>query len=213
MTHPTRRLVIATLALLPAGCSGILGGGGGPGPSLYSLTALTTFPGGWPRVDLQFLIDRPSASAALDTRRIALRRNVLGFDYFANANWTDAAPSMVQALLVESFQRTGCVTAVSRDTLAIRGDVELRLDLRHFEADYTSGQDLPTVHIELGAMLVKVADRSTIATRTVVANARPRENDVPAIVAAFNEALHDAIREIIGWTLTTTAAAHISAQS
>jgi cholesterol transport system auxiliary component len=207
MMRLTRRSLVAGLAVLPAGCSAILGGG--PPASLYALTALDQFPRDWRMVRLQLLVDRPVASAALDTNRIALRRNELNFDYFANADWADSAPSMVQALLVDSLQRSGRVTAVSRDTMAIRGDVELRMDMRHFEADYSSGRALPTVRIEFGLMLVRVDDRATIATRTVLATREPRQNSVPAVVAAFNAALHEAVRETIGWTLDRAARAHI----
>lgn len=208
MTLPTRRLVVAALALLPGGCGGILGGGAPP-PSLFALTALDRFPPDWPRVRLQLLIDRPGASASLDTARIALRRDELSFDYFAAANWADSAPAMVQSLLVDSFQRSGRVTAVSRDTMAIRGDLELRIDLRHFEADYSAGPPPPVVRIEFGLMLVQVADRSTIGTHTVIATAKPGANDIAAIVVAFNAALHEAMRDTLGWTLARAAAAHI----
>jgi len=199
MIQPTRRLVIAALALAPAGCS--LLGGGGPPTKLYTLTALHDFPAAGQPLKLQVLIDKPTSSDGLDTTRIALRRNVLSFDYFADSAWTDSAPAMVQSLLVESLQRSGRVTAVSRDTLAIRGDVELRAELRHFEAEYNGNEEVPTVRIELGLMLVRVEDRSIIATRAVTASVRPPQNDVPAIIAAFDEALHQAMRETLTWLL------------
>jgi cholesterol transport system auxiliary component len=210
MTRPTRRLVIAALALLPAGCSGGILGGGGPAPKLYALTALDRFPDDWPRVRLQLLIDRPTASAALDTPRIALRRNELSFDYFADANWADAAPAMVQSLLVDSFQRSDRVAAVSRDTMAIRGDIELRVDMQHFEADYSSGRAVPVVRVEFAVILIRVSDRATLGTRTVIATRQPTENTIPAIVVAFNAALHEAIRETIGWTLGRAETVRIS---
>jgi cholesterol transport system auxiliary component len=193
-------MVIAALALAPAGCSGLLGGGGPPA-ALYTLTALHDFPpGGTPR-KLQVLIDKPTASDALDTTRIALRRDQLSFNYFADAAWTDPAPSMIQSLLVESLQRSGRVTAVSRNTLAIRGDVELRIEVRHFEAEYNGNVELPTVRIELGLMLVRVDDRSILATQTVTASSRPAKNDVPSIVASFNDALHAAMSDCLTWIL------------
>src|SRR5665213_3037893 len=198
MMRPTRRLVIAALALVPAGCSSLLGGG--TPATMYTLTALRGFPPG-PRLKLQVLFDRPSASDAINTTRIALRRNVLNIDYFADAAWTDAAPSMIQTLLVESLQRSGRVTAASRDTLAIRGDVEVRIDVPHFEADYNGDEELPTVRIELGLILLKVGDRSIIGTRAVTASARPGKNDVAAIVVAFDAALQTAMRDSLTWVL------------
>jgi cholesterol transport system auxiliary component len=199
MMRPSRRLVIAAFALATAGCSTLLGGGGTPA-TMYTLTSLRDFPPG-PRLKLQVLIDRPTASDAINTTRIALRRNGLNMDYFADAAWTDAAPSMIQALLVESLQRSSRVTAASRDTLAIRGDVELRIDVRHFEADYGGGEELPTVRIELGLILVRVSDRSIIGTRTVTASARPKQNDIAPIVIAFDAALQTAMRDSLIWLL------------
>jgi cholesterol transport system auxiliary component len=196
--------VIAALALAPAGCSSLLGGGGPPA-TLYTLTALANFPAG-PRLKLQVLFDNPTASDALNTTRIALRRNVLTMDYFADAAWTDSVPSMVQSLLVESLQGSGRVTTASRDTLAIRGDVEVRIDIRHFEADYQTGQELPTVRIELGLILVRIEDRSILATNTVTAAGRPAKNDVNTIVVAFNQTLQAAMRDTLTWLLANAGA-------
>lgn len=200
MSRISRRMAIAALALAPAGCSGLLGGGGPP-TSLYTLTSLHDFPSNGPPLKLEILIDKPSSSDALDTVRIALRRNQLSFDYYADAAWTDPAPRMVQGLLVDSLQRSGRVTAVSRDTLAIRGDFELRIELRHFEAEYTGDAPLPTVRIELGLILVRVEDRAVVGTRTVATSAQPAKNDVPSVVAAFDEALRAAMRDTLTWTL------------
>lgn len=200
MTRTSRRMVIAALALAPAGCSGLLGGGGPP-TALYALTALNNFGSSRPPLRTQILIDKPSSSDALDTVRIALRRNQLSFDYYADSAWTDPAPRMIQGLLVDSLQRSGRVTAVSRDTLAIRGDYELRIELRHFEAEYNGDAPLPTVRIELGLILVHVDDRAIVGTHTVTTSTQPAKNDVPSIVAAFDEALHAAMRDTLTWTL------------
>lgn len=201
MTRMTRRMIVAALALAPAGCSSLLGGGGPP-TALYTLTALNNLPGG-PRLNLEILIDKPSATDALDTRRIALRRNQLSFNYYADSAWTDPAPAMIQALLVESLQRSGRVKAVSRNTLAIRGDYELRVDVRRFEADYEGKAELPTIRIEFGLILVHVEDRAVAGTNTVTASARPGANDVSSVVVAFDQALHDATRVTLTWTLQT----------
>ncbi len=200
MIRTSRRMVIAALTLAPAGCSGLLGGGGTP-TSLYTLTALRDLASNGSPLKAEILIDRPTSSDALDTVRIALRRNQLSFDYFADSAWTDPAPRMIQGLLVDSLQGSGRVTAVSRDTLAIRGDFELRIELRHFEAEYTGNAPLPTVRIELGLILVRVEDRAIVGTRTVATSAQPAENDLPSVVAAFDEALHAAMRDTLTWML------------
>jgi len=195
-------MAITSLTLSLAGCSTLLRGGG-PRAALYTLTTLTDFSCVRRNPGLQLLIDRPTSSDALDTVRIALRRNEISFDYFADSAWTDSAPAMIQSLLVDSLQRSGCVAAVTRDTLAIHGNFELRIELRHFEAQYLGDTNLPTVRIELGLILVRTDDRRVVATRTVTAAAQPTRNAVPAIVAAFDTALHAAMRETLTWTLRT----------
>ncbi|MGH6981065.1 MAG: hypothetical protein ACREFC_07640, partial [Stellaceae bacterium] len=92
---------------------------------------------------------------------------------------------------------------VSRNTTAILGDYELRVDVRRLEADYAGDVEVPTVRIDFGLILVHVEDRAVVGTHSVTASARPGANDVPSVVAAFDQALHDAMRDTLTWTLAT----------
>jgi cholesterol transport system auxiliary component len=198
MSLPTRRLVLAGLALAPAACS-LLPAGSAP-PKLYTLTPATKFPSGGSDVSWQLLIDEPSSAAALDTERIALSRSSVTVDYFADAAWTDRAPLLVEELLVQSFENSGRIAAVARQSLALRADYMLALDLRHFEAVYGAGA-APDVHVQIAAKLVKAADRSIVASRRFDATAPAAANNMPAIVDAFNAVFHEAARGIVDWTL------------
>ena len=199
MSALSRRLLLAAAALAPAGCTSLLPGGGAP-PKLYTLTAPTDFSEKRPRVAWQLLVDAPAAAAALDTERIALSRSAISIDYFADAAWTDRAPLMIQALLVQAFENSGRITAVARESLALRADYLLRSDLRHFEAEY-AGDGPPTAHIQIAAGLVKMPERAIIAQRVIGARMRAARNDMPTIVDAFNDAFHQAARQIVDWAL------------
>jgi ABC-type uncharacterized transport system auxiliary subunit len=61
------------------------------------------------------------------------------------------------------------------------------------------------VRVELGLMLIRMTDRGIVGTHTVIASAKPSENQTGAIVVAFDQALHDAMRDSIAWTLTSAA--------
>lgn len=198
---PTRRLILAALAAAPAGCGSLLAGA--PPPNLYTLTPVPTadFPPGGARVSWQLLVDTPVSAAALDTERLALSRSPTTVDYFANAAWTDHAPLLVQSLIVQSCENSGRIAAVGRELMALRADYVLSTELRHFEADYSSGS--PVAHIELAAKLVRAADRNIIAQRRFDATQPATANQVPAVVEAFNRALHQALRELVDWTLAT----------
>jgi cholesterol transport system auxiliary component len=198
MTGASRRLVLAALALSPAGCTSLLPAGPPP-PKLYTLTPATDFPAGGRPVTWQLLIDVPVSPAALDTERIALSRSPTSIDYFADAAWTDRAPLLVQSLLVQSFENSGRITAVAPESLTLRANYILLPELRHFEAGY-GGAGPPSARVEIGVKVVNT-DRSIIAGWHVETTAAARENQMPAIVDAFNAALRDALRQIVDWTL------------
>jgi cholesterol transport system auxiliary component len=148
------------------------------------------------------LVDVPASAAALDSERIALSRSATTVDYFADAAWTDRAPLMVQSLIVQSFENSGRITAIGRESLALRGDYVLRPELRHFEADYAGGA-VPSAHVQISVKLVKAPDRVIVGQQVFDAAVPAAANLVPAIVDAFNTALHKATRQIVDWTLAT----------
>jgi cholesterol transport system auxiliary component len=199
MSAPSRRLVVAALAVAPAACSSLLPPAGAP-PKLYTLTPAADFPPDGAHVSWQLLVDVPASAVALDTDRIALSRSATTIDYFADAAWTDRAPLLVQSLLVQSFENSGRITAIARESLALRADYILRPELRHFEADYAGG-GVPSAHVQIGAKLVKMPERTIVAQQRVDTRAPARENQIPAIVEAFNTALHEAMRKLVDWAL------------
>jgi cholesterol transport system auxiliary component len=199
MNRIGRRVVLAGLALTPAACTSLLPEGGAP-PKLYTLTPATEFPAGGVTVSWQLLIATPSCTAALDSERIALSRSPTTLDYFADAAWIDRAPRMVQALLVQSFENSGRIAAVASDSMALRADYLLEPELRHFEADYGTAA-APAARVEIAARLIRVTDHAIRAHRSFAASVAAAENRMPAIVDAFNAALHQAARQLVDWTL------------
>ena len=111
---------------------------------------------------------------------------------------------MIQSLLVQSFENSGRITAVARESLGLRADYILQPELRHFEAEY-GASGAPVAHVEFGIKLVKMPERSIVAGWRCDATARAAQNQVPPIVDAFDASLRDALRKIVEWTL---AAAH-----
>ena len=89
-----------------------------------------------PHVSWQLVVEEPSAAGGLATQRIALRTNLLELDYFAGSRWTEGAPRLVQTLLVESFENTGRIVAVGRQSIGLRSDFNLKSELREFQAEY-----------------------------------------------------------------------------
>jgi cholesterol transport system auxiliary component len=194
-----RHLVAATLPAL-AGCN-VLPGQGDP-PQLYTLTPKSTFAADLPAVQWQLVVDPPVAAAGLNTTRIALQRTPVSLDYFARANWSDSAPNLVQTLLIESFENTGRIVAVARESVRLRPDYLLQTELREFNAEYyPDPAQPPLVRARLIAKLVRVSDRAIISATTVERAERAASGDMTAIAMAFDEALGGVLKRIVEWTL------------
>jgi cholesterol transport system auxiliary component len=194
-----RRSVLFFAGLLALGACQLPGGG--EPPSLYTLTPKNTFSPDLPKVDWQLIVETPIAAAGLNTSRIALQRSPVTLEYYANANWTDIAPLMVQTLLIESFENSGKIVAVSRESTTLRADYLLKTELREFQAEY-DGSGPPRARVRINAKLARMPDRAIIGSYTVERMERAQTGDLPAIALAFDEALGGAMRRVVEWSLT-----------
>jgi cholesterol transport system auxiliary component len=192
------RILTLLGALSLASCQ--LPGAGDP-PQLYSLTPKSTFEENLPTVKWQMIVEVPAAHAGLNTSRIALQRTPTTLHYFARSNWTDLAPLMVQTLLIESFDNSGKIVAVSRESTSLRADYQLKTELREFQAEY-DGDGPPQVRVRINAKMVRISDRSIIASHTVERLVPAEKGDIESIVVAYDEALGKVLRRIVEWALT-----------
>lgn len=196
-------MLVSGAAVLLAGCSRVIG----PTPmQLYRLDPPPAQPADLPTVKWRLAVATPEAIAALDSDRIALARAATVFDYYADAAWTDRAPSLVQALLVRRFEDTGRILAVSRDIDGLRIDYLLETDIREFTARYESSGP-PEIAVRIQAKLIRMPTREIVATLDADQRAAAGSNDVDAVVLAFGQALAAALDQIVAWTLRTPAPA------
>ncbi len=191
------------MLLAMAGCTSLLGGG--PPPHLYRVTAVHTFPPDLPHVSAQLLVEAPQAPAGLDTRRIALSRSPVSLDYYADSEWTDRLPTLVQTALVESFENSGAIAAVGRDAIGLRSDFTLRSEIRHFEAEYGAQGGAPTISVAIVVKLVRMPAGEIVADAAFTAKEPAATNTIPAVVTALDAALARVLQKIVVWTLTNPA--------
>jgi cholesterol transport system auxiliary component len=191
--------LIGVLALAVAGCTAVLPGQGEP-PQLYTLSPKSTFSQDLPTLSWQLVVELPVSAKSLNTSRIALRHDPLSLEYYKSARWTERAPIMVQTLLVESFENTNRIVAVARKTTDLRADYVLKSDLREFQVEY-DGRGVPVAHVRLNAKLVKMPQRTIIASRTAESEIPAEGADLGNVVAAFDEALGKVLKEIVEWSL------------
>lgn len=193
--------IAAAISILVAGCTGnILPGAANDPPKLYVLTPKNTFSGNLPKVDWQLTIALPVADAALNTARIALRQNPISLEYYARANWVDTAPRMIQTLLVESFENSKSIVSIGRQSVTLRADYSLLTDMREFQAEYI-GDGPPRIRIRLNAKMVRMPQRTILATQTFEFVEPAASSDLQAVVSAFDIALGKTLKRIVEWSL------------
>jgi len=200
MIRAAATLVLAgSLALLTA-CSSLFLPGQGTPPRLFDLSPKSTFPKDLPKVDWQLVVEIPVAARSLSTSRIALMRRNMTLDYYSEAAWTDVAPQLVQTRLIESFENTGKIISVGRESVSLRADYLLKTELREFEAIY-DGPGAPAVLVRINAKLVKMPQRQIIASTTASAKIKAAADDLDAIVTAFDTALGKVLKRVVIFTM------------
>jgi len=142
-------------------------------------------------------LSRPLAAPGLDTDRIALRRDGQRLDYYAASSWPVALPELLQTLAIDALRAQGRYRAVASEAAAFDADQVLQIEIRECQAEY-AGDGLPRVHVRLVATLARRSDRSLLSSVGADSSVVAAENRMQAVVAAFQSAVGEALRQIGG---------------
>jgi len=206
-----RRQSLKALAALPfagfaAACSNIVPGQGPP-PTLYRLTPKSTFREDLPQVEWQLVLEPPASAASLNTTRIALQHSPTQLEYYARSGWTDQAPFMLQTLMVESFENSGKILSVARESGGLRADFVLKTELREFQTIYYDS-DGPKALVAVNAKLIQLPQRSIIGSQNFQHSVAAKSDQIDSVVLAFDDALDKVLRRLVEWTLIEGQAAY-----
>jgi cholesterol transport system auxiliary component len=182
-------------ALLCAGCVGSVFQSDAEPPDLYRLDPPSSVATGTALAQA-IGVARPRAASSLDTSRIAVVTPGHGFDYLAGARWADAAPQMVQQLLVDGLGAPGGFATAFASPSRVPADLLLDSELRHFEAVYASADSAPSIVVELQASLVDTRRGLRVASFDAHAEVAAERNDRRAVVAAFEQATGRAVADV-----------------
>ncbi len=198
-------MLLLCLPMLSAGCGGLLGKA--PERQLYRLNSNVASAQTPPRVGALLVIATPTASAGLDTDRIALIRSPVAIDYYADGEWVDRPPFLVKEALIQSFEKSGAFAGVSTEGLGLSADYVLNTDIRDFTAIYDTPDGPPLARVRIAAELVTMPGRNIAAETSIIREARAGAIELPSIVQAFDRALGDAVQAIIVWAASNPALA------
>ena len=194
--------LLGTTILGAAGSCGI----NAPPPRKLVLTPVASFPGGARRVTWSLVVDEPGAGRQLDTSRIAVMDGAYRMEYYKEAEWADAAPAMIGALLVQSFRNTGSLPVVGSTRLGLYADVMLISTLTKFQVEPGPG-NTPQAAVAIEATLLQLPRRNPLATTRFEKATPIGEIVLENVGSAFNESLGDVMRRIMVWTLENGRAA------
>ncbi|MGG7565459.1 ABC-type transport auxiliary lipoprotein family protein [Rhodovulum sp. DZ06] len=174
-------------------------------PALYRLSPKSTFREGLPKLAAQLVIDEPTAGAAVDTDRIAVRPHPLMIEYYPAARWVDRAPLMVQTLLVESFENADEDLSVGRRATGLAADYTLLTELREFQVEAPENGALEA-YVRLNFKLVAEPGGLIFAATTIERRAPAAASGPLAGVEAMDAAFGKVIRRAVEWSLDQAAA-------
>ena len=202
------RILMRLVALCALGAT--LGGcaladvASGPAPQLFTLTSVpvASSEAGVPNSGT-VLVDDFTASAAINSARIAFQPNANELQYFADARWVDLAPLMVRKVTIETLENSHRFVSVAGRGAEIRGDYVLKGDMRQFAAERQDGK--MQVRIDLFMRVVSNLNRNVIAAQDFTAVEPVTGSGIAAIVAAYDKALARNLVAITDWTASATA--------
>jgi len=199
MNLRTQRRVLISITsvavVLLGGCTGSLLETKFAAPTTYVLASLPAS-GSKTSSTVDIAIAVPAAAPGLDTERIATLHEARRLDYYQDARWGATAAVVVQSMIVTSLQNQQLFRSVTPEQARVSATHLLDLQLRDFQAEYASEGAAPTVRVTLVATLVRLKDRKLVTSFSTTAAVRAQENRLNAVLAAFESASHQVIKEL-----------------
>lgn len=196
-----RSAVAMCICISLAGCGGLVElPGSGPAPRIFDLsvtdkTPLAVVDGGW-----RLFVDEPDAPRALDTDKVVLRMSGVELQYYKGARWSDRAPKLLQAMLVEALDASGAPELVSGDAAIARSRYVLKGNVRSFEAQYDNG-GAPRVVVRLKLMLSDQLSGKLISVRSFESSTSAQADRLSDIVGAMNASANAVVAEATPWII------------
>ena len=203
MNFLSRFAVFCALGATLGGCA-LVDIANSPAPQFFTLTAAPAASDEGAPSPAMILVDDFTASAALNSARIAYQPNPNELKYFAGARWIDLAPLMVRNLTVETLENSHRFASVAARGAEIRGDYVLKGDIRQFAAEGADGK--LQVRIDFFMRVVSNVNRTVVAAKDFTAVEPVEASGIASIVTAYDKALARNLAAITDWTAASTLA-------
>jgi cholesterol transport system auxiliary component len=201
MRRPALRALFTTLLFAAlAGCA--LAPAADP-PITASL--LDQLPGQVPHRTLgtnTLLVFAPEARPAIDTAQMAYSLRPHHLAYYAQNQWAETPPQMLQPLLVRTLEATGAFRAVVASPHTGPYALGLRTEMTELVQDFA--QEPPVLRLSLRVRLNDGSANRVLATREITVKQPMQQKGPQGGVAAANAALAQALEQVAGFVLENT---------
>jgi len=138
-------------------------------------------------------VPRPQADPGLANELITLVRSDHRMDRYAASSWPGALPDVVETLAIDTLRASGHWSAVHDAPSPFTADYLLQINIRRFEADYTSGNEAPKVYVTLDCTIARRLGRELLTSFIAEGTADASANKMSDVVAAFEKAANLAL--------------------
>ena len=128
--------------------------------------------------------------------------------YIASARWAAPAQEMFDSVAIQQLQSGPTRVRIIRAGAPPLSAYVLAIDVRRFDAEYTSAGPAPDVVVQGRAKLMRVADRQIVGDWPISAREHAQANKVGEIVAAFDRATKNVTDQVAVQTSSAVQAAH-----
>jgi phospholipid/cholesterol/gamma-HCH transport system substrate-binding protein len=181
-----------------SGLERMTGGGAANAPKvIYDLDAPQSFALAKKPVKGQLVIPEPTGVLMFDTQRILFVPPGGDHPEFANFQWSDSLPKLLQTKLIQSFENYDVGHAPLRAADGLPADYQLLIDIRGFQVTTESG---PVAEIGLSAKILDKNGR-VIAARLFQDKKKLESLDPQSAVNAFSAVFGAIAGDLIGWTV------------
>jgi cholesterol transport system auxiliary component len=203
-----RRLALAVALPLLASCGAVTALGDAATPlDVFVLNAPDDVPVRQARPLAQdVIIEEPTTGGALATDRILIQPGPLQAEYLPDVRWSEAAPVLMQTLMLRTLDSSQAFQYVGRRPLGPGGDFAIVTELVDFQAVLNPDGESARVEVRMISRIVREQGVRIIATRTFAATEQAPSLEDANLVAAFDAAAGRVVSEFAVWTLSTLGA-------
>jgi phospholipid/cholesterol/gamma-HCH transport system substrate-binding protein len=179
-----------------AGLERMTGGGTAPPQKVvYDLSLPKLLAGSRKPIKGQLAFPEPTAVVLLQTQRILFAPGSAA-PGFADVQWADSIPKLLQAKLIQTFENDEIEHAPLRSMDGLEADYQLLIDIRSFQIKTD-----PDASAEIGfSARILAKDGHIVGSRVFAESSKLEKLDPPSAVAAFDDAFGRISTELISWT-------------